>query len=363
MQETSAIQAALQPVLAATSQSARVPGFILAYARRDGPAQHLVHGEDGLGQPLAEDSLIPIASITKLATALVVLRLVDQQALRLDDPLAVHLPDAAAASAGPTLRDLLCHVGGLPLNLAPEAAPYDESLTWEKIARACLAEPVERPPRTRVQYSNVDYTLLTLAIERVTGEPFGALLERLVLSPLGVEAYLGSEPPRRPARLTDVRGPQVGTPLEVFNSRFWQALGLPYGGLVSTAGGALKLVRAYLGQPPDFLRSATRTEAIRNQTDTLGGGQFEPLIWDPCPWGLGPELRGRKRPHWAPTNASPLSFGHAGASGCLAWADPRADVAWVLLGTRVAQSGWLLRGGAAIGAALLDALAGRPVGV
>jgi beta-lactamase class C len=336
-----------------------VPGFILAYARGDGPAEHLVYGADADSRPLAEDTLVPVASITKLAAALVVLRLVDQGALGLDDRLGAHLPQAAAASAGPSLRDLLCHVGGLPLNLPAGAAPYDETLTGERIARASLAQPVERPPRTRVQYSNVGYSLLALAVERVSGQPFDALLERLVLGPLGIEAYLGSEPPRRPARLADVRGPQAGTPLEPFNSRFWQRLGLPYGGLVSTAGGALKLVRAFAGQPADYLRPATRAEAIRNQTDPLGGGQVEPLLWEPCPWGLGPELRGEKQPHWAPANASPESFGHAGAAGCLAWADPARAVAWALIGTRVAQSGWLLRGGAAIGAALLDALAGQ----
>jgi hypothetical protein len=52
---------------------------------------------------------------------------------------------------------------------------------------------------------------------------------------------------------------------------------------------------------------------------------------------------------------SPASFGHAGASGCLAWRDPERDLSWALIGTRTADSGWLLRHGSAIGAALLEA--------
>ena len=354
MLDSTTPRAALSAVLAATSEQARVAGFILAWARGDQPAEVLVHGQDADDQPLAEASYFPIASLTKLAAALAVLRLVEAGAFGLDDPLGRHLPEAAAAEARPTLRDLLCHVGGLPLDLPNAAGLYKEGLDWPTIARASLATPPERPPRTRVQYSNVGYSLLAVAVERLTGEPFAAALERLVAAPLGLELYLGAPPPRPTARLADVRGPHRDTPLEPFNSRFWQGLGLPYGGSVGTTRTALGLVRAFRGQPAGFLRPETLAEATANQTDDLGGGQIEPLIWEPCPWGLGPELRGRKAPHWAPASASPESFGHAGATGSFAWADPRADLAWALLGSRSAQNGWLLRAGAAIGAAVLE---------
>jgi beta-lactamase class C len=80
----------------------------------------------------------------------------------------------------------------------------------------------------------------------------------------------------------------------------------------------------------------------------------EPLRWSPCPWGLGPDLRGAKQPHWAPLEAGPGSFGHSGASGCLAWHAPDHGVTWALLGARTADSGWLLRRSPAIGAAILS---------
>src|SRR5436309_15704904 len=79
-----------------------VPGMVIAAALRDGPSEHLVLGVDHHGHPLAEDSLLPVASITKLATALAVLRLVDRGALALDDPLGRHVPEAAAAREGVT---------------------------------------------------------------------------------------------------------------------------------------------------------------------------------------------------------------------------------------------------------------------
>ena len=98
-----------------------------------------------------------------------------------------------------------------------------------------------------------------------------------------------------------------------------------------------------------------RADATRSYTGDLAGGFVSPLLWDPCPWGLGPELRGRKEPHWTPPSASPDSFGHSGASGCVAWYDPPSGIAWALLGSRTADNGWLLRRGREVGAAILEA--------
>ena len=83
----------VRPVVERVMRDRAVPGMVIAVARGEGRPEHLVVGADHQGRPLAEDSLLPIASITKLATALAVLRLVDRGALALDDPLARHLPD------------------------------------------------------------------------------------------------------------------------------------------------------------------------------------------------------------------------------------------------------------------------------
>jgi len=347
------ISAAVQRAVDAAMRGGQVPGIALAVARGDRPIEYLAVGADGLGRPLARDSLFPIASITKLATALAVLRLTDSGDLALDDPLEQHLPGAAGAQPGVTLRMLLCHTSGLPLDISAQAAPYTRKLDWPALATACLLTPLEAPPQTRVQYSNVGYGLLALVVEQRTGVGFAEALARLVLDPLGVEAYLGSEPPRPPAVLADVRSSHSGGELEPFNSAFWRGLAFPWGGLVSTVDGALGILRAFLGRPADFLRPATRAAATRSHTGDLSGGFVKPLIWSPCPWGLGPEVRGEKEPHWAPATAGPDSFGHSGASGALAWAAPDAGVAWVILGARTADNGWLLRRAPAIGAAIL----------
>ena len=158
-------------------------------------------------------ALFPVASVTKLATALAVLRLVAGGQVALDDPLSLHVPEAAAAVDGVTLRALLCHTAGLPDDVAPELAPYAIGLNWERLAQACLATPLVRPPHSHVTYSNVGYGLLALVVERRTGLPFATALATLVLDPLGIEGYLGVEPPRSPVRVAGKLGEHAGTEL------------------------------------------------------------------------------------------------------------------------------------------------------
>src|SRR6185503_7846656 len=144
-----------------------------------------------------------------------------------------------------------------------------------------------------------------LIVEQQTSQPFPAALEALVLAPLGIEGYLGGELPRAPVTLADVRSSHAGTALEPFNSAFWRSLALPWAGLVTTASGALGLVRAFRGIPSGFLSPGLLARATSNQAGDLSGGFMPPLIWPRCWWGLGPELRDSKDPHWAPPEANP----------------------------------------------------------
>jgi CubicO group peptidase (beta-lactamase class C family) len=56
--------------------------------------------------------------------------------------------------------------------------------------------------------------------------------------------------------------------------------------------------------------------------------------FDPCPWGLGFEIRGAKAPHWTGRRNSPATFGHFGGAGTVLWVDPGVDVACVALTDR-----------------------------
>ncbi len=283
-----------------------------------------------------------MASITKLKTALSVLRLADRGALHYEDRLDAYLPESAAARAGVTLRMLFTHTIGLQ-GMEDELAPWTPDLTWSVVSEAALRVEPEVSPGTRLSYSDVNYVLLAMVVERLTDQPFAAACRELVLEPLGMEGYFAEEPPRPPAWIGDEPGPHTGTPLEWHNSAFFRSLCLLASGLVTTAAGALALIRAYAGVPDDFLRPETRVAATRDQSGGVAGGLGaldRPPEFRSHPWGLGPELHERAQPDFAPAQASPESFGHGGSSGCVTWADPTAGVAWSILGTRHIANWW-----------------------
>lgn len=352
MSERSLLTQTVEDILA----TGLLSGLSVLVAHRGKLVERVVRGHDARGRDLQADSIFPVASITKMALALAFFRLVEEEEIALDDRLSDYLPQAEAARGDINLRQLLCHISGLPTDVDERLAPYNADLSWEILREACLKTPLEAPPQTRLQYSNVGYGLLGAVLEVVMGTPFNEVLGSLVLRPLQIEGYLGDEPPRQTAAISHVRGAHAGTEIEPYNSRLWRSLALPWGGLFTTAEGALKIVQAFAGRPEDFLQPETRALAVADHTHGLAGGFITPLWWDPCPWGLGPDLRGTKKPHWVPASASPQSFGHSGASGCLAWADPSKELEWVILGTRTADSGWLLRRGPAIGDAIYASL-------
>jgi beta-lactamase class C len=342
-----------------------VPGIAVVVARAGEEGQRVFLGTDAAGTPIQEHTRFPLASASKLATGVALLRLVDRQLIDLDAPLARYLPRAAAARDGVTIRTLLSHTSGLPLEIDSGRVAYDHSLTWAKLAAACADTPLSFEPRTRVQYSNVAYGLLGVVMERVSGTDFRALIEASVFEPLAISASLGRVVPTGLARIDGVDSPHVGTDLEPFNSEFSQQLVMPWSGVVTTADGLLALLQVYAGGRPDLVRAETVAHARTNQAGDLGGGfgttdafigfnRSRSITWARCPWGLAVEVRGEKRPHWTPATASPASFGQIGSSGCLAWCDPDLRVSWAVLAPRTTDNGWLLRHGAALGSAILQ---------
>ncbi|KRO41796.1 MAG: hypothetical protein ABR58_04215 [Acidimicrobium sp. BACL19 MAG-120924-bin39] len=92
---------------------------------------------------------------------------------------------------------------------------------------------------------------------------------------------------------------------------------------------------------PRLLARDTFVDAVTAQYPELDGivpgiGRF-----DPCPWGLGPEIRGGKHPHWTSPHNSAVTYGHFGGSGTFVWVDPIADIACAVVGDRDFDS-WAL---------------------
>lgn len=155
----------------------------ITHVEASGPA------DKATGRALTEKDPVRIASISKLVVALGVMRLVEQGSLSLDEDVSRYLGwrlrHPGFADVPITLRLLLSHRSGLT-----DAAGYVASLdtrTAEQVATP-LAWDARHAPGTYFRYTNLNFPVIAAAMERVSGERFDRLMQRLVLAPLGLGA-------------------------------------------------------------------------------------------------------------------------------------------------------------------------------
>jgi CubicO group peptidase (beta-lactamase class C family) len=182
----------------------------------------------------------------------------------------VSLMDAAGPP-GSTLSHLLSHASGLPFEgNAPMAAPG----------------------RRRI-YSNTGMEVAAAYLATAATMPFAEYLQAGVLDPLEMNQTAVDGSPAHGAR-----GPLVDL---------------------------LALAREFL--TPRLVSVESRDNATAVAWPGLAGVVPGFGRYDPCDWGLGPEIRSQKSPHWTGKTNSPATFGHFGQSGSFIWVDPVANVA------------------------------------
>jgi CubicO group peptidase (beta-lactamase class C family) len=212
-----------------------------------------------------------IASVTKLITAMAVWVAVEEGSVTWDEP---------AGPEGATVRHLIAHASGLPF----------EGDT-----------PIARPGTRRI-YSNPGYRTLAAHVAGRAEVAWGDYVQEAVLDPLGMaDTAYGDRDPSKDA--------------------------------TSTVPDLLLLARELLRPrlvSPETHHLATVEVAFPGLAGVLPDiGSF-----DPNDWGLGPEQRDHKSPHWSGTVAGPSLFGHFGGSGTFLWVEPDRGLALVYLGNR-----------------------------
>ncbi|HEX6474534.1 MAG TPA: serine hydrolase domain-containing protein, partial [Candidatus Limnocylindria bacterium] len=141
---------------------------------------------DGLSR-LDGNSPFAIASITKTFTATLTLQLIDEGRLRLHDRVVDLLP-GIQVPADVQVVHLLRHTSGLADLLIPmrDALNADLERLWEPHDVIAGVPGPWFAPGASWAYSNTNYVLLGMIIERVTGQPVTTLLDQRLLDPLGL---------------------------------------------------------------------------------------------------------------------------------------------------------------------------------
>jgi len=306
-----------------------VAGSRLAYVLEDG-APRLLPDEERL--PMREDTLVDLASLSKLFTATLVLALRDDGLLDLGQPVAELVPEFAPADATAerralTIRDLLVHATGLredlPLwGLAPE-------LRLATIA----ALPLEHPLGV-FSYSCLGYVLAGVAAERAAGRPLRELMRDRLLDPLGLaDTGYGPRDPERAAATE--HQPWTGRGIlrgEVHDEVAW-ALGGAAGnaGMFGTLAELGRFARLFhedgLVDGRRVLAAGTAGEMARVQLPRSGRADFDQ--------GLGFRIAA---PEFMGALAARGAIGHTGFTGTSLVLDPARGVTAVLLSNRVHPS-------------------------
>ncbi|MER7128496.1 serine hydrolase domain-containing protein [Streptosporangium saharense] len=165
------------------------------------------------GEP-PPDGRVRIGSNTKTFVAALVLLLVAEGRIELDTPADDHLP-GFGLDRRITVRMLLQHTSGV-FNFTGEY--YDDGtvvpgIPWqgkewvdsrfathrpEELVRLALSRPARFEPGTDWSYSNTNYVLARLLVERVTGRPIAEEMRRLILEPLGLSGTVVPDSPEIP---------------------------------------------------------------------------------------------------------------------------------------------------------------------
>jgi CubicO group peptidase (beta-lactamase class C family) len=141
-------------------------------------------------KPITRATNFDLASMSKQFTALAVMLLADRGKLTFDDDVRKYLPELAAPD-GPRpvrIRDLLNHTSGLPdyVNFWETMFNDFSKLTNEGVVKLLKDRKPKPPPGTKFNYSNTNYALLPVIVNRVTHRRFGEFMRDEVFRPLGM---------------------------------------------------------------------------------------------------------------------------------------------------------------------------------
>ena len=166
--------------------------FHKAYGSRKLAGEPGLDGAPAPADPMTEDTIFDIASLTKsLATATAVMQLYEQGKVQFDEPVQNYLPDFNTGNdpqrAEVTVRMLLTHTSGEPGDVELKD-PWGLKRTdrTEGFHRA-LTTPLQSGPGETFRYSDINFIVLGALIEKVTSEAEDAYVQQNVFAPLGME--------------------------------------------------------------------------------------------------------------------------------------------------------------------------------
>ncbi|MEZ5308170.1 MAG: serine hydrolase domain-containing protein [Pyrinomonadaceae bacterium] len=297
------------------------------------------------------DSIYDIASLTKpLVTGLLAALLIEDGEIRLSDAIDRFLPEFSKVPETPTIQSLLTHTSGYPawnpfylFDLDPDPK--------KNVLKQILARQFEYEPGTRVVYSDFNFLVLGMAIERITGKSLDGAAREMLFEPLKLKSTdfgmrrewlqrtaASEKGNRHEEKMCREMFPETPIPEGVFrddviwgevhdcNCRYLGGVA-GHAGVFSDTNGVYALARQFLPETTNLLNEETCALFRRNFSEGLNQDRtlaFQLASTEGCSAGDG---------------MSPMSFGHLGFTGTSVWIDPERVAFVVLLTNRTHNSG------------------------
>ncbi len=269
--------------------------FLLVHSEKTGLHLNLAEGPGENGKPSPQQPVY-MASVGKLFTSVIISILHEQKVLSFEDPISdyldsglidgLHIYKKKEYSGEIQIRHLLNQTSGLPDNFYPlfdklladhtfDISPR-EAVEWAKAHLKPQAVPGKRS-----YYTDTNYHLLGLIVEKVCEEPFHAVLKRLIFDPVAMkQSYmlLNSEPEKastqkeagfyfNQTRLNEIRG--------------FAGLDFSGGGVVATMEDLLKFMKALTGH--QLISENTLNIMIHDKARLYPGWDYGYGIWQVRP--------------------------------------------------------------------------------
>ena len=194
------------------------PAALAAVSDSKGESAGVAVGKGSLetGQAPPMDGEVRIGSNTKTFVAVVVMQLVQEGKVGLDEPIETYLPGLIKGEGVDgskiTVRQLLQHTSGLP--------DFDETLfgttdvfqyrhhyvTPRDVLDSALSKPAQFEPGTQWKYTNTNYIVLGMLVERVSQRPVGEQIDERIVKKLGLSHTYFPAPGEEKIRGTHPRG-------------------------------------------------------------------------------------------------------------------------------------------------------------
>jgi CubicO group peptidase (beta-lactamase class C family) len=351
-----ALAAQLDKVVDAAVAEQRVVGTVVLVARDGKVVYHRAAGlaDREAGRPMREDAVFRFSSVTKPFVTAAVMKLVEDGALRLDEPVTKWLPDfkpklADGSTPVITIRQLLNHTSGLTYGLAERSShPYhalgvsdgidNSGLTLDENLRRLGQAPLAFPPGSTWRYS-LAIDVLGSVLEKAAGKPLPQVVAETVTGPLDLKdtgfvardparltaAYFNAQP--APKRMSDNLDVSLGaTAVRFAPSRAMDKTAFPSGGagMLGTAGDVLTLLETVRQGGAPILKPATVAEMMKDQVGVQAATQGPG-------WGFGYGWAVLDDPAVAktPQGAGTLAWG--GVYGHNWFVDPKSRLTVVIM--------------------------------